>query len=164
MKCFILPAFLLFSWSVGAQTAPCTDPAYAQFDFWVGEWTLTWNDTLHGTNRVEKILGNCTVQENFSDPKTGFRGQSWSVYNRITGQWKQTWVDNSGAYIVLSGGMQGDSMVLTTPEFENASGKQVSRMVFYNIGRNALDWNWELSKDAGKTWTLLWKIHYERKK
>jgi hypothetical protein len=40
----------------------------------------------------------------------------------------------------------------------------LSRMVFLNITRDSLDWRWEKSEDGGKSWQLMWPIHYERKK
>src|SRR6266567_2569688 len=113
---------------------PCTSPEASQFDFWLGDWNLTWNDTLHGTNHVEKIMGGCTVQENFNDPNVNYSGKSWSVYNSNYKMWQQTWVDDQGGYIDLTGGMMGDSMVLTTAEITvptsiSATGKMISRMV-----------------------------------
>ena len=37
----------------------CTDPAYGQFDFWLGEWEVHRPDgTLAGFNRIEK---KCTA-------------------------------------------------------------------------------------------------------
>lgn len=148
---------------------PCSLPEVSQFDFWTGDWDLTWSDTLHGTNHIEKIFGECTVQENFHDPGTGFSGKSWSVYNANNKMWQQTWVDNQGGYITLAGGMAADSMILTTPERvvpENvsATGKMINRMVFYNINSHSFDWSWEASIDGGLTWKSNWKIHYERRK
>lgn len=35
-------------------------------------------------------------------------------------------------------------------------------MVWYNISKNEIDWNWERSDDEGKTWAVKWKIHYTR--
>ena len=150
------------------QQKPCSAPEASQFDFWVGDWVATWGDTLHATNRIEKIFGNCTLHENFSDTRLGFFGQSWSVYNGNSKQWQQTWVDNQGGYIALTGGMTGDSMVLTTaertvPAKVSPTGKIVSRMVFYNIKSNSFDWSWEASTDGGKTWKNNWLIHYKRK-
>jgi len=74
------------------------------------------------------------------------------------------WVDNSGGYIALIGGIVGDSMVLTTQETSTPTGKIKSRMVFYNITLQSFLWNWESSADGGQTWKLNWKIYYKRKK
>ena len=148
---------------------PCAAPQVSQFDFWVGDWNLIWNDSVRGSNRIEKMFGNCTVHENFSDPKTGYLGQSWTVYNSNYQYWQQTWVDNRGGYIALTGGMQGDSMILTTAEQKvpvsmSPSGKLISRMVFHNIKPDSFDWTWEASTDGGVSWKPNWKIHYVRKK
>jgi hypothetical protein len=37
------------------------------------------------------------------------------------------------------------------------------RMVFYNIAKQSLDWDWQSSEDAGQSWRLLWRIHYQRR-
>ena len=124
---------------------------------------------MRGNNHIEKMFGNCTVHENFSDPKTGYKGQSWSVYNSNYKYWQQTWVDTNGGYIPLTGGMKGDSMVLTTAEQNvpvsiSPTGKLISRMVFHNIKPDSFDWVWESSTDGGVLWKKNWVIHYERKK
>lgn len=145
-----------------AQSA-CSSPEASQFDFWIGEWELSWNDTLHGINSITKEMNDCVVHEHFNDPKNKYSGSSWSVYNVQTHQWQQTWVDNSGGYIVLTGGMNGNRMVLTTSESKTNTGSIIHQMIFYNISHNAFDWNWEASADQGKTWEVKWKIHYHRK-
>ena len=163
-----MSSFLLQSVS-GQATSPCSLPEAQQFDFWLGDWNLSWNDSVHGTNHVEKILGNCTVQENFYDPSTNMYGKSWSVYNPNLKLWQQTWVDSQGGYIVLNGGMKGDSMILATgertvPKTMSPNGKMISRMVYYAIKLNSFDWDWESSTDGGKNWTSKWLIHYSRNK
>jgi hypothetical protein len=171
MRVFILP-ILLFMGQISlvqAQNAPCSSPKASEFDFWVGDWELTWGDTLHGKNRIEKMFGNCTIHENFEDPKTGFLGQSWSVYNSNYNQWQQTWVDNNGGYIVLTGGMAGDTMVLitaerTVPERISLTRKMQNRMLYYNIKNDSFDWDWQVSTDGGITWKSNWKIHYDRRR
>lgn len=161
--------FCNFSFCQTSNQKPCSSPEASQFDFWIGDWIATWGDTLHGTNRIEKMFGNCTIHENFSDQNSNFLGQSWSVYNANSKQWQQTWVDNQGGYIALSGGMAGDSLILTTAERTvpaklSPTGKIISRMVYYNIQPNSFDWSWEASTDSGKTWKQNWLIHYHRKK
>ncbi len=168
MKWMSLLICLLAAPTLFSQTnKPCSAPEISQFNFWIGEWKLTWNDSLHGSNKIEKIYGNCTLQENFEDPKTGFSGKSWTVYNANYKHWQQTWVDNQGGYIHLTGGMQGDSMVLTTAEQKvppaiSSTGKILNRMVFYNIKKDSFDWSWESSTDSGKTWNPKWQIRYVR--
>lgn len=45
-----------------------TDQAENQFDFWLGEWDVTWGEEGKGTNRIERILDGKIIQENFSAP------------------------------------------------------------------------------------------------
>lgn len=158
----------VFSFAQAPNQQPCSSPEASQFDFWVGDWIANWGDTLHGNNHIEKMFGNCTVHENFFDPHTNYYGQSWSVYNSNYKMWQQTWVDSQGGYIALTGGMVGDSMVLTTAERTvptklSPTGKMVTRMVYYNITPASFDWSWEASTDSGKTWKQNWLIHYKRK-
>jgi hypothetical protein len=170
MRIYFLFLVLIFSSPVDAQNkqAACSAPEASQFDFWVGNWEATWNDSLHGSNYIEKMFGNCTVHENFSDPRNSYLGQSWSVYNANYKRWQQTWVDNMGGYITLTGGMVKDSMILTTGERAvpvniSPSGKMINRMVYYNITSGSFDWSWQASTDGGTTWKTNWLIHYKRK-
>src|SRR5436853_4352837 len=119
MKAVLVLISFIISIAVSAQNnnqSLCTSPQASQFNFWIGDSNLSYNDTLHATNHVEKIMDGCTVQENFRDPNGNYNGKSWSVYNKNYNMWQQTWVDDQGGYIALTGGMQGDSMVLTTIE------------------------------------------------
>jgi hypothetical protein len=163
--------FLLFSASLilsqlNAQNnqKPCSSPEGSQLDFWVGNWDLYSADTLTGSNTIYKIMDGCTVQENFSNP-AGYLGKSWSVYSPQMKQWQQTWVDNQGGFIYLTGAFENDKMTLTTQPRKLPNGKEIiSRMIFYNITPNSFDWDWQATRDAGVTWTSNWKIHYVRKK
>ncbi len=152
-----------------AQTIPdnCSAPEASQFDFWIGSWEGSWQNengvTENGTNVISKILGSCVVEENFSTDDKSFIGKSVTVYNSYKKTWQQTWVDNSGAYLDFTGGMEGDKMVMSRKALKKDGSTTLSRMVFYDITKNDFQWNWESSVDDGKTWTLLWKIHYVRK-
>jgi hypothetical protein len=143
---------------------PCSAPEASQFDFWVGEWDLTWEGGK-GTNTITSILGSCVIQEQFDGCDAegkGLVGLSHSVYNPRLDQWQQTWVDNQGSYLEFTGGMAGDTMVLSREATRDGKTFQ-QRMVFSDIKDNALNWSWERSDDGGKTWTPVWVISYQRR-
>jgi hypothetical protein len=174
MKRFVI-AFLLCSANLLAQSnqpqqPPCTAPEFHQFDFWVGDWDLSWPNPqgggeLHGENHVVREFGNCVVHENFSDHASPlFKGQSVSTYVPNANQWKQTWVDNQGEYLDFSGAFKDGQMILSRSG-KNPKGQNVmQRMVFKNIQPDSFDWSWESSPDEGKTWKVQWPIRYTRKK
>jgi hypothetical protein len=147
---------------------PCLLPEQRQLDFWVGDWELTWpaekeGQFDHGTNSIRRVLDGCVVEENFSAGGSGhLRGKSVSIFDRLSGKWKQTWVDNEGGYLDFTGGWQDGQMTLGR-EFIRDGRVVRQRMVFKNITPTELDWSWESSKDGGKTWQVNWPIHYKRK-
>ena len=139
-------------------------PEARQFDFWLGEWALTWGETGQGTNRVTAVLDGRVIQEDFDGtPAIPLKGLSVSTYNSALGKWQQTWVDNSGSYLDFVGEFADGKMVLSREAtVQDKPVKQ--RMVWYNIAEDELDWNWERSDDGGETWQVVWQIHYQRKK
>ena len=54
-----------------------------QFDFWLGNWDVTWGEDDKGTNRIEKILDGKIIQENFTAPD--LIGMSVSAYDAGSG-------------------------------------------------------------------------------
>jgi hypothetical protein len=162
----------LTAWATAQQPAanPCNAAEQQQLSFWVGEWDLTWpgtkpNEVQHGTNSVRRVLDSCVVQENFSGgTATPLRGTSVSLYDTNAKKWKQTWVDNQGSYLDLVGEFKDGQMILRHETTNPNGSKSMQRMIFKNIAANEFDWSWEASKDGGKTWQVLWPIHYQRKK
>jgi hypothetical protein len=167
----ILTVVILFSFPVisliNSDQKPCSSSEAKQFDFWIGKWKAEWENRdgsiAEGINIVSKALGGCVIEENFDgNPGIDFIGKSISVYNPSTKKWQQTWVDNSGGYMVFTGEFKDEKMILER-EIVNPEGKKIKqRMVFYNISPDSFDWNWEKSNDEGKSWELSWKIHYSR--
>jgi hypothetical protein len=102
---FVLPAY--------AQQAPCSDPGYRQFDFWLGKWQVFRPDgKLAGTNRIEKEYGGCVLHERYATPGR-YSGESLNTYDPSRRVWHQTWVDNSGMLLLWDGQFNGKSMVLS---------------------------------------------------
>ncbi|MBR9846798.1 MAG: hypothetical protein GYB35_12155 [Algicola sp.] len=124
-KLFLCIAILCFI-TVTAQTKPCNccTEKHAEFDFWVGEWTVTNPDgSKAGTNRIVKIQDNCILQENWTSAKGNFTGTSNNFYNYKTNQWEQIWIDNKGQSLHLKGNRTGNQMILQTDEETNTDGK-----------------------------------------
>jgi hypothetical protein len=147
---------------------PCESLEARQFDFWLGEWDLTWPAEQTGggageigraTNSISQMFGDCVIEENFAFADDSFLGHSVSVYDARAGMWRQTWVDNQGGYLMFVGSYDGETMELRTPEVEGA----VQRMVFSNIADDSLNWDWQGSRDGGATWNDLWNIKYKRR-
>ena len=152
-----------------ARPDPCAAPEQKQFDFWLGEWDLTWpgpkkGDVGHGTNSIRRVMGGCVVEENFSGGDSmHLRGMSVSVYVPQASRWKQTWVDNEGGYLDFVGEFRDGQMVLSREATRPDGTKILQRMVFKNITPAEFDWSWEASRDGGKTWVVNWPIHYRRR-
>jgi hypothetical protein len=157
-------ALLTFSAAVRAQQSGLP-PEVHQFDFWVGDWKCSGESyspdgkTEHTecTNHITKELGGRVVEENFHTE--GFNGKSVSVYDVNAKIWRQTWVDDGGAYLSFTGGWKDGKMTLATQPGPKG---RISHMVFTNIQPDSFDWNWESSTDGGKTWKLKWHLRYTR--
>jgi hypothetical protein len=134
-----------------------------QFDFWVGEWELTW-DGGRGKNSIRKILDGRVLEECFDGtPSTPLIGRSYTVHNAQYGRWDQTWVDNQGSYLMFMGEWDDVDERMVLERDDMIGGKHIKqRMVFHNITADALDWSWERSEDGGISWKVEWAIHYRR--
>lgn len=165
MRSFLLTAslFLLFSASASAQTD--TIPLDQAFDFWVGDWSVSWlgpdSSQITGTNQITKILDDKVIQENFHDPSTNFKGRSLSVFNPNTQSWHQGWADNQGGYFDFVGEVKGKDRIFKT-KVVNARGF-LQRMVFTDIQEDGFTWLWQSGTADGTEWRTTWRIEYVRK-
>lgn len=139
------------------------------FDFWVGHWDLTWDEgdgqKGKGTNHIEATLNGRVIQENFKaieGQSKGYLGTSISVYHPQSKEWKQTWADNQGSYLLFHGFKEGDKRFFQSEPTMRNGKKLVTRMTFYDIEQDQFKWDWESSVDGGETWKLQWRIFYTR--
>jgi len=117
----------------------------------------------HGTNSIRRVMDGCVVEENFSGGDSmPLRGMSLSTFDARAQKWKQTWVDNEGGYLDFVGEFRDGHMILAREAAKDRR-QVLQRMVFKNISAKDLDWSWERSLDGGKTWQVVWPIHYKRK-
>lgn len=158
MKNYLIILLLFLSSSIY-----CQDNSETTFDFWLGDWEAKWynpdSSIIYGSNSITKILDGKVIEENFISPTQNFKGKSLSVYNPIRKSWHQAWTDNQGGYYDFIGLFEKDRRIFST----DTSKKIIQRMVFYNIQKDSFSWDWESSRDAGKTYQLSWRIFYTRK-
>ena len=148
---------------------PC---AYAaenrQFDFWLGEWSVVTSkgETAAGDSRIELILEDCVVQENWTSAgNIGYSGKSYNIYNAAQKRWEQYWVDNAGGNIFFYGGLKDGAMDYWTDEIPQPDGKKLKRhLQFIKLGPDKVRQFSQGSNDGGKTWFVEYDFTYNRKK
>jgi len=147
-----------------AQQKPAKDPEsnnnYHQFDFWLGKWDVYkyGTDTIVGTSHIQSINDSTGILENYHTPGRPFKGKSLNTYNRKTGNWEQFWIDNAGTVLKLQGGISDGKMVMTG--FDGRSG---SRITWQPAG-NEVRQTWEMTRDGGKSWTVVFDGLYVSRK
>jgi hypothetical protein len=136
--------------------APCKErPEHRAFDFWVGEWEV--RDPAGqkiGTSRVERILGDCVLLENWTDG-FGHQGKSFNVLDVPSGKWRQTWVDDRGGLHQYTGAFEGKALV-HHGTWAGRDGKRFDvRMTFTPVEGGKVRQVMERTRDGGKTWESL---------
>lgn len=141
---------------------PCSSEEYRQFDFWLGEWSVTAKNAPQGrppsANRISAIHGGCALLEEYSTPG-GYTGSSLNYYDRTTGTWNQTWIDNQGGSLQLRGHFENGAMVLAD---EGTDGK-INRITWTPESKKTVRQHWEVSEDGGTSWKTLFDGTYRRK-
>ena len=161
----LLPLLLVLVTPLAAQAPPsCDAPEHRQFDFWIGNWSVTTpQGDLAGTNRIDRTLKGCVLVENWIGSKGG-AGNSFNLWTAADGKWHQVWVDDSGNMLTLSGGLQGTSMVLTGthPTPGRPAVTTTERITWTPLDGGKVRQLWESSTDGGATWTSQFDGIYSR--
>jgi hypothetical protein len=143
----------------------CHDKAHRALDFWVGDWTVfdTRSNKPVAASRIESVLGGCAIKESYSQTvgpngqPFSYQGTSYTALNGPDGQWKQFYVDSSGAAASYVGGPQGAAMVLTA-----SGGGAINRMSYTPLADGSVRQAGEVSTDGGATWTTGYDFTYRR--
>jgi tetratricopeptide (TPR) repeat protein len=137
-------------------------PEARQFDFWIGEWDAqSALGQPGGKSNIERMLDDCVILENWtSAPPNVYSGKSFNLYNRVTGKWMQTWVDDKGGVLEFINGEYKDNKMtfVTLPDAQ----KQITRLTFYNLNPDLVRQHFEVTKDNGKTWNTTTDLYYHR--
>jgi tetratricopeptide (TPR) repeat protein len=147
---------------------PCAyAPENRQFDFWLGEWTVTTTQGAlpAGDSKIELVLQDCVILENWKSDGNPYAGNSYNIYNQALKRWEQYWVDNVGGNIFFHGNLKDGIMDYWTDEIPQPDGKQLRRhLQFIPDGPNRVRQFSRGSSDGGKTWQVEYDFTYDRKK
>lgn len=167
---YILILMMLFTAPLMAEektpaipAAPCSSDKHHQFDFWIGDWTVTFNGKVAGTNSIQPILNGCVLLENWLGAG-GVEGKSFNLYEEASGKWHQTWVDTSGSMLELTGGIENGNMVLQgqSPS-PDGKGQTTQRITWTPNSDGTVRQLWDSTQD-GQTWTVMFDGLYARVK
>lgn len=139
MKKFTHVLLLFVSFNLFSQTnnCKCCTEKHAEFDFWIGTWTVTTPDgNVAGKNIIEKIQDNCVLQENWTSAKGNYTGTSNNFYNANTNQWEQIWIDNQGGSLHLKGNRVDNQMILKSNELKTKDGKPFFHRITWTLNED----------------------------
>lgn len=156
-------AFAALTHRVETNERPCAhDPAYRQFDFWVGEWQVKSPEGAPaGTNSITIENGDCWVHEHWVG--MGGNGESFNFYNPTTKKWHQTWVDDQGQVAEFDGALMNGAMAMEGYRQGTAGARIPARLTLTPLPDGSVRQLGENSTDGGKTWTVLYDLTYVRK-
>lgn len=162
---FVLLGLLSTTLLAQQQPAPCSEPEYRQFDFWIGEWEV-FNPAGEkvGENRIERVLNGCALHENWRSAKSAFTGNSYNTYDESRKLWHQTWVDNSGQLLLLQGGLDKAGRMVLQGEraARGGEGKVMDRITWTPNADGSVRQFWEASKDGGRSWDVVFDGLYRK--
>jgi hypothetical protein len=149
---------------------PCMyDDRYRQFDFWIGDWDVrpaANPNAPPSRNTITLEYNGCIVHEHWQPGNGGGGGESFNLFDRSFGEWRQTWVDASGGQHDYRGKLEGKNMVFhgELPPPPGQTVRQRTRLTFFNISPDTVRQFSEVSPDAGKTWNVNYDLMYVRRR
>lgn len=146
------------------QEFPCQyNERLKEFEFWVGEWNVyTTLGNKAGESKIEKILNQCVILENWINTG-GRKGKSFNVINSNTGDWEQTWVDDSGNTTEFKKGKFNNNTLSFIAEGKDQKNLVLyQRLTFYKNDDGTVRQLGEVSSD-GKDWQVSYDLLYIKK-
>lgn len=162
MKYFLACITIAVFCCAPAAAAPCAGPAYHQFDFFVGNWTVTNKaGKTVGSDAVTKKMNDCVIFERWRDatgPGSGF-GITGFQAGRHT--WHQTFMDDTGLVLTLDGALENGGMHLRGTDYPTTSARLND--VLWTRHGNVVEELWRVSIDRGRTWKTVFDGFFHRR-
>jgi hypothetical protein len=149
-----------------AQAARCPDPEFRQFDFWLGDWDTFESDNSTPNSiaraRVTPMVAGCAIRELY-EQTDGLIGDAILSYDAVRKVWQQTWVDNRGSLLVVSGAFKNGAVTMEG-EMHLRSGTKVLQRITWKIEGDGVREFSTRSKDGGKTWEPFFDVLFKKRK
>ena len=145
------------------QASPCSAPQLRQFDFWIGEWEVSDSQGQRlGSNRVERMLNGCVLYESWTGT-SGSRGHSFNAWDPADNKWHQSWFDNEGTILNISGGIINGEMVMEGERRLADGTRQLERITWTPNADGTIRQLWQSSRDQGMRWTVVFDGVYRKR-
>ena len=148
------------------NSEPCEHLAEArQFDFWIGTWDVfATSGVQQGTNRIDKILRGCALQENWTGG-LGREGKSINFFDPQRKTWRQVWVADANSVLDYTAGRFSDNAMVFTGTTLSPNGDTVlQKLTFKKLHADTVHQIFEQSVDRGQSWTQTWFGIYVRRR
>lgn len=138
----------------GATRIPAPEET-AQFDFFVGDWEVTYErligsedpaETTSATDTVRYVMGGHAIEQSWSGIIQGEETVAWTLnrYNPEEELWEQMWWDSDFSGLFRTRGTCEDDACDLRPFY------------FTAIDENSFVWRWNASQNSA------WVMHYTR--
>ncbi len=154
-----------------AAVRPCNDSVFRQFDFWVGEWTVSGpKGAVIAHSTIQRVANDCAITEHWR-PLNGPDGVSISWYATSDSMWHQQWVGGGGWIERLAGGFHDGTMTMLATESAMLPGSGNPASAAPPAGKYRTNWalepdgsvrQWGESTTDGVTWTTAFVGIYRR--
>jgi hypothetical protein len=152
--------FEAISQNIDNIKCPCCTDKHMEFDFWLGNWEVTQNGQLAGTNTISKEQDNCVIEEKWISANQGFKGTSYNYYDHKTGQWNQIWIDNQGTNLHLKGNLKNGKMEMSDRFLQSDT---INVITWTPMQDGSVSQEWVQTTDRGKNWTTVFDGLYRRR-
>jgi hypothetical protein len=143
-----------------SQVFVCADDAARQFDFLLGDWTVTAsgsNDVLSKV-KVTRVADGCGLLESVT-PVRGVGAESLVTYDTGATLWHWDQVSGDGSILSLQGGLQNGEMVMEGDE--SGASKHMLVRITWAANGDSIHEAAERSPD-GRVWNAWFERDFRR--
>ena len=159
----------------GEGPSACVNEESHRFDFWEGTWEAEsrrlarggeWRETRNEW-RAEAVLGGCAFVD-YTDGDFGggpMRGMGTRYYDPQADLWHITWMSTAqpGVMETWEGGFDESGRGEFFLELETPNGPLLSRISWWDIREDSVEWEHAISRDGGESWQPTWRMTLRRK-
>ena len=110
--------------------------------------------------QLQEIIDRCHNLYPYMGGK--YLGTSYNFYDAVSKKWHQTWVDNTGGHLFLSGGLVGNDMQLSGQRTQPDGKVVTDRIIWTPQDDGSVRQHWQSTTDQGQTWVEVFDGYYRK--